>query len=314
MSTSSLPSASDGRAAVKGRRGWREIGEVGSVLGMRILLLIATWVGRAPMRALLPVIALYYALTHQVARAASRDYLRRMGLPHGFWAVHAHLLRFAQCAADRPLLIAGRTRGLVVETHGTEHLRALQQQRRGAVLLGAHLGSFEALHAQAGQEHLVVNVVGYFRNARMINRVLEGLGSSMHARLIEPGTGIDVALRLRECIERGELVAILGDRALSDGRTLGVDFLGGTAELPIGPLALAAVLRCPVLLTFGLHSGKNRYDLYCEPFAERVELPREERQAALRAHLQRYAARLEHYCRLAPDNWFNFYEFWSKRA
>jgi predicted LPLAT superfamily acyltransferase len=25
---------------------------------------------------------------------------------------------------------------------------------------------------------------------------------------------------------------------------------------------------------------------------------------------QRYADRLEHYCRVAPYNWFNFYDFW----
>ena len=28
---------------------------------------------------------------------------------------------------------------------------------------------------------------------------------------------------------------------------------------------------------------------------------------------QRYADRLEHYCRLATDNWFNFYDFWEEQ-
>jgi predicted LPLAT superfamily acyltransferase len=69
-----------------------------------------------------------------------------------------------------------------------------------------------------------------------------------------------------------------------------------------------------VLLTFGLHRPPNRYELYCEPFAEQVLLPRAQREEALREHVQRFASRLEHYCRLAPDNWFNFYDFWSKRA
>jgi Predicted acyltransferase len=27
--------------------------------------------------------------------------------------------------------------------------------------------------------------------------------------------------------------------------------------------------------------------------------------------MRRYAARLEHYCREAPFNWFNFYDFWA---
>jgi predicted LPLAT superfamily acyltransferase len=28
---------------------------------------------------------------------------------------------------------------------------------------------------------------------------------------------------------------------------------------------------------------------------------------------QRYASRLEHYSRLAADNWFNFYDFWGEQ-
>jgi predicted LPLAT superfamily acyltransferase len=31
----------------------------------------------------------------------------------------------------------------------------------------------------------------------------------------------------------------------------------------------------------------------------------------MRQWLQAYVARLEHYCRLSPYNWFNFYDFWA---
>ena len=75
---------------------------------------------------------------------------------------------------------------------------------------------------------------------------------------------------------------------------------------------LASILKCPVLLTFGLYREPNRYDLHCEPFAERLTLPRGKRQAMLVEHVQRFAHRLEDYCRKAPDNWFNFYDFWEQ--
>jgi predicted LPLAT superfamily acyltransferase len=106
-------------------------------------------------------------------------------------------------------------------------------------------------------------------------------------------------------------VAVLGDRVGVNEKTATAQFLGAPARFPTGPFTLAALLRCPIYLTFGLYRAPNRYDLYCEPLAQHLELPRGAREAALAAHVQRYADRLEHYCRLAPDNWFNFYDFWG---
>lgn len=293
------------------RGGWLDVQEVGSLIGMRLMLWIATVLGRAPVRVVLPAIALYYAVLHRTARRSSREYLRRMRKPDGFIASYRHMLRFAQCSADRVFMIQSRHELFEVETTGYHHLEGLALRKRGAILLGAHLGSFEAMNAVGVEQGMVVNVVGYFRNARMINRLLERPGRGVHARLLEARPGsINFALELRECIERGEFIGILGDRAMG-GQSVSVDFLGKPAPFPVGAYALAAILRCPVYLTFGLHRPPNRYELHCEPFAEQIVLPRRGRSEALQGHARRFARRLEHYCRLAPDNWFNFYDFWA---
>jgi predicted LPLAT superfamily acyltransferase len=125
---------------------------------------------------------------------------------------------------------------------------------------------------------------------------------------------MNFALRLKERVEAGEIVALLADRVGLGDRTVEVEFLGGKALLPAGPYILAAILACPVYLTFGLFHDPNRYDLFCEPFAERIQLARRARQADARVYAQRYAQRLEHFCRLAPDNWFNFHQFWKEAA
>ena len=127
------------------------------------------------------------------------------------------------------------------------------------------------------------------------------------------GEGVDFMLRIRELIDEGALVALLGDRVGKDDRAVEVDFMGGRARFPTGPYLLASMLKCPVYLTFGLYRDPDGYDLHCEPFAERIELPRGERQEALERYAQQYADRLEHYTRSAPDNWFNFYDFWREQ-
>jgi predicted LPLAT superfamily acyltransferase len=69
-------------------------------------------------------------------------------------------------------------------------------------------------------------------------------------------------------------------------------------------------LACPVYLFF-CPKIQGRYRLYFEAFAERVRLPRSTREQELGRYAQAYADRLEHYCRLAPFQWFNFFDFWG---
>jgi predicted LPLAT superfamily acyltransferase len=107
------------------------------------------------------------------------------------------------------------------------------------------------------------------------------------------------------------MLAILGDRVMG-GPSTEVTFLDGKVRLPTGPFVLAATLKCPIYLTFGLFFPPNRYQMHCEQLVDRVVLPRQTRAEALKVYVQQYASRLEHYCRLAPDNWFNFFDFWSE--
>lgn len=296
------------------RAGWLDIPEVGGVLGIRFVVIVCTIFGRAPGRAILLLVALYYALFHTTARRASYGWLERI---HGrdlvtFRMVYAHLLRFAQVALDRLFLVRRQLWRFEITCHGEEHLRTLQAAKKGAILLGAHLGSFEVMRVLAEVDGTAVNILGHFRNARMINSALQRLDPQSGVRLIEidPG-GIDFIFAAKECVDRGEHIAILGDRVGLGGGTVEVEFLGARAHFPAGVYLLAATLRCPVYLILALYREPNRYDIHCELFAEEVVLPRKARSTAIIEYAQRYADRLAHYGRLAPDNWFNFFDYWA---
>jgi predicted LPLAT superfamily acyltransferase len=75
---------------------------------------------------------------------------------------------------------------------------------------------------------------------------------------------------------------------------------------------LAAMTHCPVILFFGLYRGGKRYEIYFEHFADEIALDRDRRAEEIQLWMQRYAKRLEHFTRLAPYNWFNFYPFWDQ--
>ncbi len=299
-----------------GPRRWRDVAEHGTQWGIRAVVVLATVFGRTPARLLGACIALYYTLASKVARDAGDELRRRLGVARGLGPAFRHIRNFVFCTIDALFFVRGKTRAFRVSRNGKEHLEKLRDERQGAVLLGAHVGSFYAMRMQSVEESLPLYPVVYTKHARRINSVLEGLDPEGTTRLIEMGGGdqLDFMLKIRERVEEGGLVAILGDRPPPDGKTVEVDFLGGKVLLPAGPYILASTLRCPVFFTAGIYRGGNHYELYCIPFADRIVLPRGDRQAAIARYAQEYATLLERFVRDAPDNWFNFFDFWKEEA
>jgi predicted LPLAT superfamily acyltransferase len=121
-------------------------------------------------------------------------------------------------------------------------------------------------------------------------------------------------LDLKAAVERGEFVALLGDRSPVAGMARGsrAPFLGDPAWFSHNPWILAHLLECPVYLTVGLRTGPGRYELRAERFAERIELPRADRDRGAADCAARYARWLEDLCCEHPYQWFNFFDFWNQ--
>jgi predicted LPLAT superfamily acyltransferase len=291
--------------------GWLDQPERGSRLAMRIALWLMLALGRPAGRLLLYPICAYFVLFSRRARRASADYLRRvLGRQPGTRDVFRHYHAFAATIQDRAYLAAGKQAWLDVSVSVPAHTLELLR-RGGCILIGSHLGSFEVLRARAAVDRLPpVNLLMYRDNSEKLNSVLRALDPELESRTIALGSG-DSLLRVHERLARGEIVAMLGDRAWRNDRTCRCEFLGAPAQFPLGPLLTAGLVGAPVVLFFGLYLGGRRYEVRVEPFADAIVLDPRDREASVRPWVERYARRLEHHCRLAPYNWFNFYDFWA---
>jgi predicted LPLAT superfamily acyltransferase len=291
---------------------WTSVPELGTALGVRLLTTTLRLGGRPVAAALLWLVCWYYVATHDVARAASRALFARLGEPLDARRLHRHLWTFARVSLDRALFLAGETRSLALELHGHETVMSQARNGRGALLLGAHLGSFEAMRALAAHYDVPMLVVVDFHNARRITATLGADAVKQRVRLLDLAPEDPLALlQVKEAIDRGELVAMLGDRPTGRAdRDVVTDFLGAPARFPGGPLLLASVLDCPVFFVCALFDAPRTYRVHCVPLFERVELPRRQRHAALARHVAHYAHTLERFTREAPFNWFNFFPFW----
>ena len=309
------------------RTGWSRVAERGSMLGLRILVACYRLFGRPLSLLLVHGVVGYFFLTGRAQRQASLAYLRRVAAaPEGAAALgrepdllasFLHFRAFALSIFDRLVLWFGREHELRFEVIGREQFDRLLTPTRGAIVVGAHLGSFDALRALAERDRRVVNVLMYTQHAPRINAMFRQLSPDAQLRVIqvEPDT-MGTVLQIRSCIERGELVAMLGDRVepADRGRTCSVALLGGRIEIPEAPYLLAGLLGCPLFFMVALREPDACYRVFAEVLAERVELGREERDKRIRELAAAYAGRLEHHLLAAPYQWFNFFDVWAERA
>lgn len=301
----------------KREKHWSRIEERGASWGLRFTAATARLLGRQAARlVLLPAVAWFF-VTGREARRASRTYLARLGedsTPPTTWNVWRHMLAFADSSLDKLAAWRGEIEG-AVDFHGAEEFTRLAREKRGALFIGSHLGNLEMIRALAiTREIATVTAVVYTDHARRFAATLAGANSRFAENLFEVRDfGPQTAILLKERVERGEILVIVGDRtpAADNGRRAHASFLGREAPFPQGPVVLGYLLGCPVYLFFCLKDGA-RYRIHLEPFAERIELPHRDRQGAIDAYVARYAKRLEWYCREAPLQWFNFFDFWHE--
>jgi predicted LPLAT superfamily acyltransferase len=300
---------------------WAEREERGSVWLLRFMAWLAGTLSRRIARLVLHPITAYFVLFSPSARRQSIRYLRRaLGREPGWIDGYRHVHTFASIVLDRLYFARGDVAQFDLQHSGGALLDEALAQGQGAVMLGAHLGSFEALQA-VGEQHanMRVAMVMYPANAQNIQRVLNAVAPAHTLKIItigHPGT----TLAIRDWLDGGGLVGMLGDRVLQEGREQGdvmrLPFIGHDAPFGLGPLRLAMLLRRRVFFMTALFRGGNRYEVRFEPLVDFSVRPADAaaREAQLHTALQAYVHRLETLCVEAPYNWFNFHDFWLDDA
>ena len=291
-------------------RAWMQERERSNATTMRLFVRTALVLGRPVGRVLLVPICAYFLAFSARARAASRQYLAKaLGKPPGIGDLFRHYYSFATVALDRMLLLRDRFDQFEVKVSGEEILRELVSRGEGCFLLGAHLGSFEVLRTIGRENHVKIGMLMFEVNPR-VSALALAINPDLGADIIPMGTP-DSMIQVSERLARGEWVGMLGDRRIHAAGGVSVPFLGEPAMLPTAPFRIAAMLERPVVLMVGLYRGGNRYELHFERLVDAPHLERSRRDAQIHEWVALYAGRLEHYCRQAPYNWFNFYDFWA---
>lgn len=294
---------------------WKLHAERSNVSIIRFMVWLSLTFGRTLSRSIVYGIAAFYLAFGGIARHASRDYLTRiLGRAPKLSEIYKHFLSFSSTIHDRIFLLRNRFELFDIRCFGFEASCTEQNNNIPILVLGAHLGSFEALRANGQKLGCDMSMLMYRENSNKLNSVFSSIALDPQPRIIalqQPNSMLLAQAHLSD----GYALGMLADRRLGNDAAFTAQFLGAEATFPRNPFRLANVLRCKVYFMAGLYLGGNRYELHMVPLADfteqQDELTPEEKNARMAKAQQDYVAQLEKFCRQAPFNWFNFFDFWN---
>jgi lauroyl/myristoyl acyltransferase len=183
---------------------------------------------------------------------------------------------------------------------GHEKYLAARSSHRGAILLTAHMGSFELGAVALMQMNERVHIV--FRRDQIDG--FERLRSTLHQRLGIAEAPLDdkwtVWLRLRDALRADELVAIQGDRVMPGQNGMEMPFLNGHLLLPTGPVKLASASGAPIIPVFAVRTPDDRVRIFVE---DAIEVPHPLGDQAMAEAMRKIARVLATYVRAYPEQW-----------
>jgi KDO2-lipid IV(A) lauroyltransferase len=184
---------------------------------------------------------------------------------------------------------------------GQESYIAARQSGKGAIVVTAHMGSFELGVAALLEREPRVHVVFKRDN---IGR-FESIRSEMRRRLgvieapVDDGWGI--WMTLRNALLANEVVVIQGDRVMPNQKGQPAPFLGGHLLLPTGPVKLALASGAPIIPIFSIRGKNGKLRVIIENpilVSDDNGLPGEPHPALIQL-----AAVIEKYVRAFPEQW-----------
>lgn len=301
------------------RRHWADMRERGAAWGPALMGFIYRILGRTGCRIVATPVILYFYLAGRRQRLASLDYLRRVWKAQGRTdrpghpQAIRHFLSFGDSLIDKMEAWIGRIDRLQVDEIEGDGFEQLRNDKRGTLVLSAHVGATEIVRAIASRhQKRRITILIHSPHAKRYNDLIQRYAPQSQISLVQVSSfNVATAAALSGCIERGEWVVIMADRmpVKESGRAIMADFLGAPAAFPEGPFVLATALKCPVYTMF-CYKLNGRYRAQVSLLNDGVAIPRGQRQAALQELVRGYVDALQKLVLAAPYQWFNFYAYW----
>lgn len=189
-----------------------------------------------------------------------------------------------------------------VRVTGIEYLRQACDEGKGVITLTAHLGNYELGGAVISLLGFDFNVVALPHKDKRVNDFFNHQRQRVGMKVIAIGSGIK---RCYSQLKSGKIVGLLGDRDFS-GTYLNILMGNKIAPIPKGPAFFALKTQAAVIPGFLIRENRYYYNLI---FDQPIKASAQDTQESLTI---KYAAVIEKYLRLYPQQWYVFTKYWQE--
>lgn len=257
--------------------------------------------------AILAFVCVYFIPFAPKATKAVWLYCRRHlghGVLRSMWDTYIHYFVFGQTLIDRVALKAGMKDRFKFEFDRYGRFLEIINQPGGVIMIGAHIGCWEAGSVFFGDYGKKINIVMFDVERPEVREALSKGASEKNYKIIAVNNGsIEALLQIKIALNEGEYVCFNGDRHIDEATSVKKAFLGGLASFPSGPFRIAQKCRVPVVFYYAVREKGMKYRFMFTEVTERVKNADQ--------LLDIYIRSLEETVKAYPHQWFNFYNYWN---
>lgn len=222
-------------------------------------------------------------------------------------AVFKSYFVFGQVLIDKTAISAGLRNSFTYEFDGIDNIKNLLNEKKGGVMISAHIGNFEIAERFFSEIDLdcQINLVTTDQEVTVIKEYLESVSAEKSSiKFIYVKEDMSHIFDINNALSRNELICFTGDRYFEGSKYLETDFLGKSAKFPAGPFLIASRLGVPVLYVYVMKEKNLHYHLYAR-VAENIK--KRDSQGLLNSYVHHLQLMIKEY----PLQWFNYFDFWD---
>ena len=281
----------------------------GTVLGYKIFVFFIKKAGIKSAYFVLYFVASYYFIFLKKSNQAIFYYFKeRLGYSSfkSKRMVFRSYFTFGQTILDKISISAGMKSQFTYDFDGEEILKKLLDQRKGGILISAHIGNFEIAEHFFGEIDLdfQINLVTTDLEHSDIKNYLESVTRKSNIKFIVIKDDLSHIFEINGALSRNELVCFTGDRYFEGGKSLSENLLGQEAHFPAGPFLIASRLQVPVVFVYVMKEAHLHYHLY----AREATVKHRDEKGLLKTYVESVELMLKKY----PLQWFNYFDFWNQ--